>query len=63
MVNDSIDSARILTDYCRSKMDVVFMVDTNITTNLSHRKRVLEDVEQVCANLNANLHHITVSIG
>lgn len=46
----------------RPKMDVVCMVDTNITDNqLNHRKQALDDIIQLCISLNATLHHITVS--
>ncbi len=51
----------LLENNTRSKMDVVCMIDTNLSANLNHRKRLMEEIVQVCATVNANLHPISVS--
>ena len=54
------DACGIPLDRARSKIDVVCMIDTNITLNSNHREQVLQDIIEVCRNLNANLRRVTV---
>ncbi|XP_031333897.1 mitogen-activated protein kinase kinase kinase 15-like [Photinus pyralis] len=42
----------------RTHMDVVCVLDICQTTNLSHRKKALEDVRQACLHVGANINHI-----
>ncbi|XP_065214515.1 mitogen-activated protein kinase kinase kinase 15 [Planococcus citri] len=53
------DACSLPLDRARSKIDVVCMVDTNITVNLNHRNQVLEDILAVCRNLKANFRRVT----
>lgn len=42
----------------RANMDVVCVIDLNITSNLSQRKCVMNEVIQACHAVNANLCHV-----
>lgn len=44
----------------RTKMDIVCVIDVVQTSNLSHRKRALEEVRQASMLVNANLSIISV---
>lgn len=44
----------------RAKMDIVCVIDIVQTSNLSHRKRALEEVKQASILTNANLTIISV---
>lgn len=44
----------------RTKMDIVCVIDVVQTSNLSHRKRALEEVKQACMMVNANLFIVSV---
>lgn len=46
----------------RTKMDIVCVIDVVQTSNLSHRKRALEEVRQASMLVNANLSIISVII-
>lgn len=46
----------------RPRMDIACVIDATQTTNLSHRKRALEEVRLASELVNANLHYITVRI-
>lgn len=54
------DACNLPLDRARSTIDVVCMVDTNIEGNLNHRTQVLQDILEVCRNLKANFHRVTV---
>lgn len=45
----------------RSKMDFVYLINTNISVNSQHRKRASEEIIQACSNVNANCKPICVS--
>lgn len=44
----------------RAKMDIVCVIDVVLSSNLSHRKRALEEVKQASMMVNANLFIVSV---
>lgn len=46
----------------RPRMDIACVLDITHSTNLAQRKRALEEVRLSSDLVNANLHHIPVSI-
>lgn len=50
------------TSSARPRMDLVCVLDITHSVNLAHRKKALEEVRNASELVNANFHHITVSL-
>lgn len=46
----------------RPRMDIACVLDISQTSNMAHRKRALEEVRLASELVNANVHHIHVSM-
>lgn len=46
----------------RPRMDIACVLDVSQTSNMAHRKRALEEVRLASDLVNANVHHIHVSL-